>query len=115
MKQYNPISKTGRLEKLVRDEKTNKLNMVTGAFSYTGRYITKRLLSLGEKVRTLTEHPEKDQFNSQVKVFPYNFNKPEKLVESLRGVNTFYNTYWIRFSYGDMTFDKATDNTKILI
>ena len=39
---------------------SNKLNMVTGALSYTGKYITKRLLSKKEKVRTLTVHPGRE-------------------------------------------------------
>ncbi len=102
----------GKLEELVKQD---KLNMVTGAFSYTGRYITKQLISRGEKVRTLTEHPEKNWFGNKIEVFPYNFDNPEKLVESLYGVDTLYNTYWIRFPYGDMIFDKVVDNTKVLI
>ncbi len=31
---------------------TAELNVVTGAFSYTGKYITGRLLSMGKRVRT---------------------------------------------------------------
>lgn len=113
MEQSKP-SATGRLEELF-NRSPEKLNMVTGAFSYTGRYITERLLSLGEEIRTLTGHPEKNQFGNKIEVFPYNFDKPKKLVESLNGIETLYNTYWIRFSYKDMTFDRAVNNTKILI
>lgn len=95
---------------------SSKLNMVTGAFSYTGKYITKRLLSMGEMVRTLTGHPERDYlFEKQVKAFPYSFDKPEKLLKSLSGVDVFYNTYWIRFPYGELTFDRAVANTRIII
>ena len=32
---------------------------VTGAFSYSGKYITKRLLARGEEVVTLTGHPNR--------------------------------------------------------
>ena len=113
MEQIGQISTGNGLEELVIN--TNKLNMVTGAFSYTGRYITRRLLSIGERVKTLTGHPEKNPFGDQVEAFPYNFGKPEELTNSLCGVDTLYNTYWIRFSYGDMTFDRAVDNSKILI
>ncbi|GFP26631.1 hypothetical protein HKBW3S33_00046, partial [Candidatus Hakubella thermalkaliphila] len=28
---------------------------------------------------------------------------------------TLYNTYWVRFSQGQITFDKAIENTKTLI
>ena len=33
------------------------LNVVTGAFGYTGKYIARKLLSTGHEVRTLTGHP----------------------------------------------------------
>ncbi|GFP32509.1 hypothetical protein HKBW3S42_00813 [Candidatus Hakubella thermalkaliphila] len=36
---------------------TPELNVVTGAFGYTGKYITRKLLSMGKRVRTLTGHP----------------------------------------------------------
>jgi len=35
-----------------------ELNVVTGAFSYTGKYIAQRLLSMGERVKTLTGHSD---------------------------------------------------------
>lgn len=95
---------------------SDELNVVTGAFDYTGKYITQQLLSMGKKVRTLTEHPDRENlFSDQVAAFPFNFNRPSNLVDSLRGVTTFYNTYWIRFSYGQVTFDRAVENTKVLI
>lgn len=90
--------------------------MVTGAFSYTGKYIARRLISLGEKVRTLTAHPDRnDPLKDQIEIFPYRFDEPKRLVESLRGVSIFYNGYWIRFPYKNMTFETAIDHSKILI
>jgi len=47
-------------------------------------------------------------------VYPFNFDQPHKLVESLRGVTTLYNTYWIRFSHGSTTYEQAVENTKLL-
>ena len=38
--------------------KASELNVVTGAFSYTGKYITERLLAMGKNVMTLTGHPK---------------------------------------------------------
>lgn len=102
-------------KELVEDAKPNKVNVVTGALSYTGKYITRKLLSAGERVRTLTGHPEKNLFGQQVEVFPYNFDKPKELTESLRGADTLYNTYWIKFPYGGMTFGRAVENTKTLV
>ena len=45
----------------------SELSIVTGAFSYTGKYIAQRLLSMGEEVRTLTGRPERENpFGRQV-------------------------------------------------
>ena len=71
---------------------------------------------MGKRVRTLTGHPDRQNpFASQVPAFPFNFDRPSDLADSLRGVVTLYNTYWIRFSYGQLTFDRAVENTKVLI
>lgn len=92
------------------------INVVTGAFGYIGKYITQRLLESGEQVRTITTHPHKpNPFGEVVESFPYNFDKPEQLVSSLRGADVLYNTYWIRFEYGGLTFRKAVENTKTLV
>lgn len=93
----------------------NELHVVTGAFSYTGRHITQRLLSMGKRVITLTGHPDANPFGGRVAAFPFNFDEPERLVESLRGATTFYNTYWVRFPYGEITFEKAVENSNTLI
>ena len=94
----------------------DELDVVTGAFSHTGKYITRRLLSMGKRVRTLTGRPNRENpFGPQVNAFPFNFDKPSQLRESLQGATTLYNTYWIRFSRGEVTFDKAVKNTETLI
>jgi len=93
----------------------DKLNLVTGAFSYTGKYITELLLRMGEKVQTLTGHPHRNPFKKRIIVFPYNFDDLDKLKKTLEGVNTLYNTYWIHFSYHKSTIDKAVENTKKLV
>jgi len=88
---------------------------VTGAFSYSGKYITKRLLARGEDVITLTGHPNRpDPFEGKVKAFPLDFNDERGLIDSLRGVDTFYNTYWIRFDKGANTQPAAVENTRKL-
>lgn len=95
---------------------TPELNLVTGAFSYTGKYITQRLLSMGEGVKTLTGRSDfENPFGSQVTTSPFNFDNLSLLTESLRGVTTLYNTYWVRFSYRGVTFDRAVENSKTLI
>jgi len=98
------------------DMETQELNVVTGAFGYTGKYITKRLLSIGKRVRALTGHPNRpNPFGNQVAVAPFHFDNPAELTRALQGATTLYNTYWIRFPYGQVTYDKAVAQTKILI
>ena len=93
-----------------------ELNVVTGAFSYTGKYITRQLLFMGKRVRTLTGRSDHEKFfGSQVTTSPFNFDNLSLLTESLRGAATLYNTYWVRFPHGQVTFDKAIENTKTLI
>src|SRR4030042_1975767 len=92
-----------------------ELSVVTGAFSYLGRYITSRLLEQGVRVRTLTGHPDRPHpFGDQVEAFPFDFEQPELLVSHLRGATTLYNTYWIRFPHGPLTYDRAVANTQLL-
>jgi len=94
---------------------TNSLDVVTGAFGYIGRYITAHLIGEGRQVKTITTHVDKpNPFGPQVDAFPYDFNHPDRLTETLRGVDTLYNTYWIRFEHAGLTFDQAVNNTKTL-
>ncbi len=96
------------------------LDAVTGAFGYTGRYIAQLLLDKGQSVRTLTgrsriANTADDPFGGRIEVCPFNFDRPDSLAESLRGVDTLYNTYWVRFSSGAVTFDRAVENSRTLI
>jgi uncharacterized protein YbjT (DUF2867 family) len=90
--------------------------VITGAFSYTGKYATRLLLSRGYRIRTLTYHPERaNPLGDQIQVFPYNFDHPEQLTQTLRGASTLINTYWVRFPRGQTTFETAVRNTRTLI
>jgi uncharacterized protein YbjT (DUF2867 family) len=91
------------------------VDMVTGAFSYTGAHIAQRLLASGRDVRTLTFHPERPhQLRGQVDALPYRFDEPLALARSLQGVTTLYNTYWVRFDHGSASFDGAIANSRAL-
>src|SRR5438552_4345535 len=71
----------------------SNLHVVTGAFGYSGRYITERLLRAGNRVRTLTNSPDREQpFGDRVEVHPFNFDYPERLATSLEGAQVLYNT-----------------------
>jgi NADH dehydrogenase len=37
------------------------------------------------------------------------------LIKCLRGATTLYNTYWVRFTHGNISFEKAIENTRRLI
>jgi uncharacterized protein YbjT (DUF2867 family) len=92
------------------------LNVVTGAFGYTGRYITELLLRRGVKVRSLTGHPNRtNQFANKVEVMPFSFGNPNALTHSLEGAEVLFNTYWIRFPRSELTFERAAANVKALI
>ena len=63
-----------------------KTVVITGAFSYTGKYVTRLLLNRAYKIRTVTFHPEREnEFGGKVEVFPYNFEDPAQLERSLCG------------------------------
>lgn len=88
---------------------------VTGSFSYSGKYITRQLLERGEKVITLTGHPNRpDPFNGQVKAYPLDFDEAG-MTKSLQSVDVLVNTYWVRFDKGENTQPRAVENTKILV
>ena len=91
------------------------LAVVTGAFSYTGRYVTRRLLDQGVRVRTLTRSPDaEDPFGGQVEVAPLDFSDPDGLYHSMQGAGVFYNAYWVRYAHGRITIDLAVENTRML-
>jgi uncharacterized protein YbjT (DUF2867 family) len=90
--------------------------VATGAFSYTGKYVTRRLLAMGKQVRTLTGHPDRaNEFGDRVEATPLDFGNERALVEALRGADCLINTYWVRFNHGRETFERAVTNTKTLI
>ena len=92
------------------------LAVVIGAFSYTGRYVTRRLLDQGVRVRTLTRSPDaEDPFGGRVEVAPLDFSDPDGLRRSMQGAGVFFNTYWIRYAHGRVTFDLAVENTRTLL
>jgi len=91
------------------------LHAVTGAYGYSGKYIAHRLLIRGTRVITLTNsrtraHP----FGDQVPACPLSFDDPDALARSLEGVETLYNTYWVRFNHKRFTHEDAVRNTMIL-
>jgi NADH dehydrogenase len=95
--------------------KKKQIQAVTGAFGYSGQYIARRLLERGERVMTLTNSVDRENlFNGRIPAAPFNFDNPDKLAESLRGVSVLYNTYWVRFNHKQFKHAAAVQNTLIL-
>lgn len=90
----------------------NGFDVVTGAFGYSGKYITRRLLDMGHTVHTLTNSINRpNPYGPQVKAFPFNFDDLDKLTASLRGAEVLYNTYWVRFDYKNFSHAAGIENS----
>jgi NADH dehydrogenase len=85
------------------------MDAVTGGFSYSGSAIAAELGRRGRRVRTLTNHPQADVRGMEVR--PLDLTDRDGLRRSLTGVDTLYNTYWVRFPHGDVTFDTAVEGS----
>ena len=70
---------------------------VTGATSFTGRFIARRLEAAGDEVMNLTR---------------VELDSAELLEAALRGVDTLYNTFWIRFERGPATYPWAIERSR---
>ena len=91
-------------------------DVVTGAFSYTGRFIARRLMAQDRPLTTLTNHPRRPGTEDIVaEVAPLQFSDRAALVDSLRGAEVLYNTYWVRFRHGRTRFGDAVANTRVLL
>ena len=88
------------------------MHAVTGAFGYSGKYITQQLLAQGHEVITLTNSVHRaNNFAGKVRAFPFNFDQPDALRRSLEGVEVLYNTYWVRFNHKLFKHADAVQNT----
>jgi NADH dehydrogenase len=72
---------------------------VTGATSYTGRFIAEALTAHGREISNLTRAE---------------LASPTLLDAALRGADTLYNTFWIRFERGAVTYDWAIQRSRDL-
>jgi uncharacterized protein YbjT (DUF2867 family) len=95
------------------------LDAVTGAFGFTGRAIAERLLERDRAIVTLSRRSGAgDPLRDRIRVEPFLPEAPdavERLASTLAGVDTLYNTYWLRFPRAGMTFEGAVARSAVLI
>lgn len=72
---------------------------VTGATSFTGRFIARKLTEAGYEVRNLARADLTD---------------PDRMAAALDGTDTLYNTFWIRFERGPITYSWAINRSREL-
>jgi uncharacterized protein YbjT (DUF2867 family) len=75
------------------------VHSVTGATSFTGRFIARRLTEAGYEVRNLGR---------------LDLTDPDRMAAALDGTDTLYNTFWIRFERGPITYPWAIDRSRQL-
>ncbi len=93
------------------------LHAVTGAFGFTGRALAERLLARGDAVVTITRRSGAgDPLLSRLaSVIPFDVSRPGDLVAAFDGVDTLFNTYWLRFPRGKDTFEAAVAKSATLL
>ncbi|MDT8069395.1 MAG: NAD(P)H-binding protein [Terriglobia bacterium] len=92
------------------------MSVVTGGFGFSGRCIAQKLLMRGERVRTLTNHPDTaSALYDRMEIARLDFEDEATLARSLAGATVLFNTYWVRFAYGGASHELAIRNTKRLI
>jgi NADH dehydrogenase len=92
------------------------VDVVTGAFSFTGRAIAEELLGRGREVRTLTRRDAPaDPLAARIERAELQFRDRVALRRALAGAEVVYNTYWVRFEHGETTFARAVANTRALL
>ena len=89
---------------------------VTGAFGFTGHAIARALVDRGVDVITLARRIDHaDPLAQSIRAAPLDFGRPADLASALDGVDTLFNTYWIRFPRGASSYERATAETAVLL
>jgi uncharacterized protein YbjT (DUF2867 family) len=93
-----------------------QLDAITGAFGFTGRALAERMLADGRELVTLSRRSgDGDPLRDRLRVEPFDSDRPDRLAASLAGVDTLFNTFWIRFPRGAMTYERAVAQSAVLV
>src|SRR5262245_21336895 len=95
---------------------TIRRDAVTGAFGFTGRALSERLLADGREIVTLSRRTGAgDPLTPRLAaVHPLAADNPPVLTAALEGVDTLFDTYWMRFARAGRSFDDVVDESAIL-
>jgi uncharacterized protein YbjT (DUF2867 family) len=94
---------------------TNRV-AITGAFGFTGRALTTRLLDAGHDVITFTRRSGVgDPLARRLSVRPFDVSRPAELAAAMADVETLYNTHWLRFPRDGSTFEGAVARSAALL
>lgn len=100
---------------MARVRRTTRQAVVTGAMSYIGSAAAESLRARGWEIRTLTNrHIPLRPGQPKVPAQPLQFRDRNLLAEALRGADLLVNTYWVRYPYHGVDFEKAVANSRIL-
>lgn len=99
-----------------------RLDAVTGSFGFTGRALTEQLLAAGREVVTFSRRSGRDDpLAGRIRVEPFDAGadgtagEADRLAAALTGVDTLYNTTWIRFPRAGMTYERAVARSAELV
>lgn len=94
---------------------TERIAVVTGAYSYTGAAVARSLIRRGYTVRTLTNRSVPiGESSGTFEAHPLQFADVDSLVSAMAGADVFVNTYWVRYPYVGTQFDQAIRNSGVL-
>jgi len=96
---------------------------ITGALSYTGRYVTKQLIqrfgASNIKIINIESRKLTNPFSNELEMVtvPFDFEKPVNMSRALEGSEFFLASYWVRFDdfEGGPSRERVVQNAKTLV
>lgn len=88
--------------------------VVTGPLSFTGKYLTKILCQENIEVVGLTNKTLAASVHNGLQIVRYSFDDIPAMSRAMLGAEVFFNTYWVRFPKGNITYDLAVKNSTAL-